>query len=463
MNRAWLIFAASFFLTLAAGCIPEKRIAWSPDGQRAVVMSEQGLYFIDADGTLLAARLSVANARCEWFPDGGRLLVKHPVKARSWSEVAPLFTENEITRIKAEAGTLRERILAYTGDWDNFKFEPKADLSPGMTVAIILYVRDCLSEGLPEKLGEKWQDVKGMEADVWSLQVFAFSPTELVPGDVLLRTLEPLSTISVSPTAKVVAYVAPASSKDATAALHVLPVGGGPSRIIASGVASRYDWSPDGRSLAYIRSMTPLAGGEDNVQLGTLTTVTIAGPDGELSNEALAPQDRVGLLFSSHLDVHWLADGRILFTSVEMTLPATTRDMPQQWTLFALDPKMPASVIRVLGRDLSEPLDAGWPTVLPSPDGRRVLLPGPQGAWTLYGIESGRTTVVVAAGKNNEQQYSLPVWRSNAEVCLVIPVPVEGATELPRQVTLWSEGQPMKSLSDSWPEEVLEGPTSSDK
>jgi hypothetical protein len=202
--------------------------------------------------------------------------------------------------------------------------------------------------------------------------------------------------------------------------------------------------------------MTPLAEGKENVQLGELATVIVAEADGSLCKDALEAKSRVGLLFSSQLDVHWLADGRILFTSAEMTLPATTPDMPQQWMLFAFDPKMPAGVIRVLGRDLSEPLDPSWPMALPSPDGKRVLLPGPHGAWTLYEIETGQTTVVVAGGEDNDRQYSLPAWRSNSEVCLVVPSPVAETKEIRGKVILWRDGQ-ARSLSDKWPEEVLNG------
>ncbi len=456
MTRSGIVFGTCMVVAMAAGCIPEKRIAWSPDGQRAAVMSEAGIYLIDGEGRLLTPRLTAPGARCEWFPDGSRLLVKRPVKAHTWEDVAPLFNDQETARIVAEAGELRVRILAYSGDWDRFKFEPADSLSPGTIVATFLYLRDRLPEGLAEKLGEKWEDAQKLETDIWHLQVFSLTPTALQPEPVLLRTLEPLSGISVSPSGKAVAYLAPKSTEDPTLALFAAPVNGGSPRLIASAVGSRYDWSPDGRSIAYIRCMSQRQEGEDNVQLGTLTTATVADPSGELLDERPEPIDRVGLLFNSLLHIRWTGDGRLFFTSVEMSLPATTRDMPEQWTLFALDLRMPASVIRVLGRDFSEPLNTSWPMFLPSPDGKRVLLPGPEGAWTLYEIETGQTTVVVAAGKKNEHQYSLPTWRNDSEICLVSPVVVEGSSEVRRRVVLWREGS-TRSLSDAWPEEVLAG------
>jgi len=46
-----LIMPLTLLLLLLAGCL-EKRVVWSPDGSRAAVITEDGLYISDAEGKL---------------------------------------------------------------------------------------------------------------------------------------------------------------------------------------------------------------------------------------------------------------------------------------------------------------------------------------------------------------------------------------------------------------------------
>src|SRR5262249_61188107 len=72
-------------LVAAAGCIPEKRIVWSPDGSRATVIASDGLRMCSPDGTLSNPLLPEAR-RGAWFPDSKRLPVIHVSKAKKWAE-----------------------------------------------------------------------------------------------------------------------------------------------------------------------------------------------------------------------------------------------------------------------------------------------------------------------------------------------------------------------------------------
>jgi hypothetical protein len=422
-----------------------------------VVLSDKGLYFIDGEGRVLPPHLAADSARCVWFPDGKRLLIKHTAAVEKWDQAAGLFEPQEVARIQTEAAVLKERVLAYEGDWDAFKFEPEAGFTPAMTAGLLLYLRDRISEGLPAKLGPKWEDLAKIKPDVSEVQVCTLTDAELQRGAILLRTLNPVSALRISPNGKIASFLMPVpSGADHPPGLHVLPVSGGSARLVARHVAEHYDWSQDGRSLVYIAGTASKEESSGNVQLGVLGTITVAGPDDELLQKWIDQKDRVGLLFDERLAVRWLSDGRLFFSSVEVTLPATTRDMPQQWSLFALDPRMPASVIRLLGRDFGESLNGGLPVFQLSPDEKRVLLSGPENSLLLYDLAGGETTKVVGSDQRDSKLQSLPSWRNNSEICLVTPVAKGGESGPRLRVVLWREGE-TQVLSDSWPEEMKSG------
>lgn len=453
MTRNMTLVAFSLVLAAASGCIPEKRIAWSPDGQVAAVMTDDAIRFIDGDGKVLSPQLRLIDPRCEWFPDGRRLLVRHDLPATKWDDVGALFDEPQTARIKSEAQKLRERILGYQGDWDAFKFEPEEDLPPGMVVAIFFYLRDRLPDGLPEKLGAKWEDARKLETPVRHLQIFTFDKTAVSPGPVLLRTLDPVGGLRTSPTGRNVSFLMQTSSRsNQSPTLYVMPTDSGSPRVVAANVAVHYDWSPDGRSLAYIRSNDPPAEGEGIVRLGTLTTITVANAGGELLSSWLDRNDRVGLLFNDQLMVRWLSDERLFFTSVQVSLPATTRDMPQQWSLFALDPRMPASVIRVLGRDFDQSL-LGSPLFFLSPDEKRVVLSGPNNRLTLYDIAAAQGQPIAQPEEESKTARPLPSWRNNSEICFVAPGKPAKGTASRAEIFLWKDGG-VRSLSAAWPDEM---------
>jgi hypothetical protein len=457
MNRLATIAAISLAVTYAAGCIPEKRIVWSPDGQRAAVASDNGLYFIDARGNVLQPRWTQSAAKCVWLPDGKSLVVFHTEKAKTWDEVRGLLDQNALKQVEAGAKDLKDRVLAYDGNWDDFKIDTHNLIRSSTEVALLLYVRDRMSEGLPEKLGEKWNDLQKVTADVTVVQSAKLTKTELTPGRVLLQTLDHTAFARVSPDGRNLALLMSASDSDDDAVvLCVMPLTGGAPRSVSADVAYNYDWSSDGRSLAFIRSTTRQCGGSE-AQLGVLTTVTVADANGKLLQKWEEPVDRAGLLFNESLSVRWLSDGRLMFTSAEVTLPATVCDMPRQWSLFVIDPRTPASVTRVLGRNFDEPLEPSLPLFELSPDETRVLLLGPKGSLTLYAFASGESTAIAPLEADQDGELkSLPCWRNNAEFCFVAKAMGEGDAEQQNEVWLWKSGKKL-AVSREWPEELREG------
>ncbi len=73
--REWACRTAAFGLAalLVGGCY-EKRIQWAPDGQRAAILTSEGLFLSDANGRLSQMLLPEVNA-VAWLSDSQRLAV----------------------------------------------------------------------------------------------------------------------------------------------------------------------------------------------------------------------------------------------------------------------------------------------------------------------------------------------------------------------------------------------------
>lgn len=478
MNTRTNLILATLTLAALLGCVPKKRIVWSPDCRRAAVLSDHGLFFIDGDGKVLPPRLPGSVGRCAWFADNRRVAVSHSVKAKTWDALEAALDKPQLEQIIRIAESIKPRMLAYEGDWDDFELDNEKRMPTGEEIAAVLYLRDRLPDGLPEKLGEKWTDVEDIEVDLSRLQRFTVGKTELEPGLTLACTVSGIEQPLVSPDGRLISFLT--GRGDDNAALYVVTADGEAPRLVAENVASDYAWRPDSRGLAYIHSSHSNIKDGDSLQLGSLTTITISDKDGKLLPKWTERKDEVGLVFNRTMAVKWLSDGKLLFSSLELHLPTTTRDMPQQWSLFALDPKMPASVHRVLARDFDEPLDLAIPLFEVSPDETRVLLPGPNGRVTIYEFASGESTVLVDEKDLDSKTRSLPTWRNNTEICLVsrnipegasegkgdaksgdqgLPVashPASGKTGEAIEIVLWKAGK-IRVLSRDWPEDMKEG------
>lgn len=336
-SRSSIACLAIFGLTLC-GCLPEKRIVWSPNGSRAAVATPTGLYLIDATGKLLKPRMTDTPTRCVWTADGKGLLVAHARKAAKWDELTKSMSAPEKEMIESTAVELRKRILDFSGDWEKFELDPDKKLSAGMEAAAVLCLRDKHAEGIKEKLGDKWEDIEKVDAPVWKLTLFDVTDEKLVETKTLFQGLDEIRTPTLSPDGRFAGFLwnrAVATDDENLSSiarslqldqlsLNIVPTDGAkPARLVANKVAIEYDWSPDSRSLAFIHGTPSLEEGS-RVELGSLATTTVADEEGHLL-EKWEENDRVGMLFNPMLSVRWLRDGRLLFSSVEVTLPVTTR------------------------------------------------------------------------------------------------------------------------------------------
>jgi len=424
----------------------------------AAVVTDHDLRFIDGNGSVLPLRLAGSIKQCAWFPNAKTIVAVQSTKAKTWDDAARVLSIEQTARIKAFAHEVRPRIFAYQGDWDDFQFSPDKKRNTSMEVAAMMYLRDRRSEGLREKLKDKWDDLKDIELDVSRLGVFVIKDSSLSAGCILATSIDEINTPKVAPGGRLVAFLTGRWNKaDDELALYVVSTNGGPTKRIADDVALDYDWSPDGRSIAFIRATSSKPKDDADARIGQLTVATVATADGTLLKEPSPVKDKVGLFFSNVMGARWMKDGRLLFSSVELCLPVTTGDMPQQWALFVLDPRMPASVTRVLGRNVIQSMDEGLPLFELSPDEKRVLLPQLNGRIALYEFATGKSIQLVQKQADAEEKIrSLPCWRNNQEACFVVPARPNAKPKIPAQVVIWKDGT-THALSKDWPEAMKSG------
>jgi hypothetical protein len=458
MNPRFLLSVCAAAALAVTGCLPEKRIVWSPDGSRAAVATPNGLFFVDRTGVVQKPRLKGSATLCHWMPDGRRLAVVHVSQEVSWEALAGILPQVEREGIMAFAAEVHRRILEFTGDWDAFDLGKGDNESSETAAAALLYLRDHDAGQIREKIGpDKWKDLQDLDISIHTLQIFGLDGDALEPGQILWRSLYSLRQPLVDPQGRFVGVIRGGGvDQEDMFSLHVVAIAGGAPRLVASNVSLDFAWSPDGRNLAFIRSGDPEHESESNIHLGSLTTVCVADAEGKLLEEWTQMQDRVGLLFNQALGVEWLRDGRLMFASVEVSLPATSRDMPQQWSVFSLDPRTPASVTRVVARDFGEPVDPGLPLFEISPDEGRVLLPGPKGRLSLYEFAAGSTTVLADADDPEGKTRCLPYWRADGAVCFVRPKAGAPPKSQEVELVIWKDGTTSPFGAD-WPDAMKDG------
>jgi len=444
--------------TVLSGCIPEKRVVWSPDGRRAALIGGDGLYVCNETGRL-SERLAEAVEQVVWLSDSQRLVAERTVDLSTWEAVRTTIDAERVKGIKAGGERLRAEVLAHEGGFDDFEPQSLEELNAGEQAAAVLYLRDELSEGLPEKLGAKWTELEDISASARSFQAWTVGENSLEPGPVLAWALDGTHGLTVSPDGRSMAYVE--RGGDDGARLYVVPVdGSAPPRLVDEQTTVFPAWSGDGRFLAYAVASGTLSGDKEKMELGVLVRRAVADADGGLLAPFGEVENLAGLVFSPETMVACLRDGRILFATLEIQLPCTSKDMPQRMSLFAVDPDRQPTVQRVLPRQTQSEVADMMHRFQLSPDQRRVCVPGGNGEVTVLELATGRVWSVLGDDEV-EKLRTLPTWRSCDELCLTVWVEKEGGNgrdEIVLAKVDWESGEVQRRvLSKDWPQEVVLG------
>ncbi len=437
-----------------AGCIPQKRVAWSPDGKVAAVVAADGLRFFDPAGGLSAV-LAPGVTQIEWFADGSRLLAVRDQQARTWDEVTTVLTDDRRDDLMQRAEQVRNDLLAYEGDWDHFDSSGFHGLNGAAKLAVVLYIRDYLSEGMPEKLGERWDKISEFSASIRSLEVLRVAGERVTPATVILRTLDDVAWPRVSPDGRLVAFSRPATEDEPfTRTQLVAPIRANAAPIEVARFTGLFpDWSADSRELVFASAGGELRKG-DALQLGVIArqTVTPAGDTVELGKE----EPLAGILFDPMTRIRCLGDGRILFASIELNLPCTDSDMPRRPSLFAIDPARQSTVTRLVPRQI-EPKMTDMVTLFEvSPDEQRVTVPGSNGSLSVLTLANGEWQEIYSGSDDGDSNKvrMVPTWRRNGELCFTVPPGSPLGSADRHEVVLWSRGT-TRCISKDWSDAVV--------
>jgi hypothetical protein len=463
----WIIVS---LLAVIAGCVPT-RFSWSPDGKWMTVIGDDGLQFADADGSLLPAKIDHVS-QATWFPDSRRVCVCREQDLKTWDEVAKYLAPEQIERITTGAERARQMALAQSvttdEQWKAFGsqfietvqragYDVRIVKDEGMDA--LIYLRDHDTDGELRKHipAERWAEFQKVHATVHFVQVYSLSAVgqSVEPGATVFSTLHDVRDMRVSPTGQAVA-VTTSSLDEHACDLWLVPADGSKAAVKAVERTSWYpDWTTDGRSVVFARAATPADG--DAVRLGAIGRADVVASDGSIHPDV--KPDLVGMVYSEFGRVRCLKDGRIVFVSADLTLPATTQDMPQHAQLFAISPGDSPTITRLLPQATMEQAGDAPQFFEISPDGSRVAIPSGNGHVSVTDLASGAVTEVqpddVPSGDKAGTLLSVPQWRSADELTFIAPGSKRAA---PPRVVLWSKSKDAwKTLSDKWPAGLSEG------
>jgi hypothetical protein len=432
-TRAAVLAGLALF---AAGCLQE-RLAWSPNGRRAAVITADGLHLTDASGRITP--LLVAGAyRAAWLPDSQRLVIARRKPAKDFAAVAAALGPDRTRALvaKAEAVGARIKDLPRTDDAGKLLAAEIGDDLPG----VLAYLREQPHHlaALRTRFGRDWkQEDETKPVDLNEVFVARISNDTVTAQATLLIGLPGIHHLRPSPGGQAVALTTAAELSphpDHGIALLVAPVEGrAPAVLVASQSTTHPDWTSDGRALVYFKA-TGTADSDDELRLGALVQRTVLDPAGRiaLANEST---DLAGLVHHQRNRVRCLRDGRLLFNASALTLPtiADGRDTREQ--LFLLTPGASPTLQPVMSADEVQNLPAALSSFELSPDDAQVLVAADDAAVWRITLATGQVEPICDKLERQSQtedgeNYPAPAWRAAGEFTYVRRPSPTGPVEL---------------------------------
>ncbi len=431
--KSWTITILS--LALLAGCFEvEERLAWAPDGSRALLRVEDKLYFVDPNGNLSDAVASSVTGAA-WLPDSRGLVLTRSLAVDKWSEAERLLPADE-----AEAAKNLAKAFLALGVEGLEPLEPKR---PELLPAAVLYLFDTQSNALHDAV-RKSKDPAKLETDLSNLRTTQVAEVSIVALDgkplrVIERSLTGCDQPRPSPKAPVVAF-----TRGET--LVVAPLDGGTNRVTAAEkVTGSFDWTADGQSLVYA---TRLSEKDSSDILARVERRTVLDAAGALVAGETTPLTMIYTTFRPR--VAGLADGRALLASLALQLPAPPKAEPMA-RLYWIEPALGTNAVPVAIPTVAGALPQDLAAFAPSPDGRQVAI-----------VESGSDSVVVLDAASGAAEIVspnrgwksrvLPAWRGNDELYFAaLPAASTNRPELFR----WRKGSAPVAVSTNWPDKVV--------
>jgi len=408
MKRLIILFV-SVCMLLLSGCIPE-RIVWSPDGNSALVLGDDGVHLTDADGKLGPVLVKNA-ARVAWMPGGKSFLITTTLSFKTWSDFA---TASGATADVAVLEGIRKALV--TDDNAALRSLPQDVLRRAA-----LYLRDN-----EPRLTALMEDANcAMKPDELYepvvCQRFSMVDGKATNGTVIFwgaegHTLE--MRVNHAGTYVAITQTTYEDRGEHPPRLFVVPSEPKPGhpQLLDLGISSAYpDWEPSDNSVVYF---TRDEGGD------ILCRQQVLDERGDLHAQDWGHEELATVLFDGQARIRCAPDGRIYFSALEVTLPVARRDRPTQTNLFVIQPDCRAIVTRVMPRREHEEVKDSHLFEL-SPDGTKIAIFFDEGRVAVLNVASSFLTHMQGLSLepfNSEgDAYTMPSWRSNSELTFVRP------------------------------------------
>ena len=440
-------------LVLISGCFLEERMFWSPDGRRAAVIVPQGLCLMDTNGNLSAPLISDVTYAA-WLPDGQGLVILRHIAATNWQEIGRLISPQEKVMLEGFAaglpGLITGALEASGGDMSTIEekfFKPlKIELGPAFLAAII-----CLRDTKPETFSnllarvsnpEQLELSKADEAIVQELSVVRLDGDKLAGQPLVLeRTLAALSEPRPSPSTAVVAFL-----RDNV--LTVAPLGGGTNRVTVNDkIGGSYDWTPDGKALVYAAGLSEEWKNGDMNIANVQRRVVIGGAGELVEGESVL---LAAGAFPFNARVRCLPDGRVLFASLAIQLPAGA-NAASEARFYVVDPAAGTNAAPIAIPTAPKALPADLSGFAVSPDGRYVVI-GEYGSDSIALLEIATGRLEVISPNRGARNRTMPAWRSDELYFAALP---EAGAKRPEWMR-WRKGGTAQVFSGRWPNSAVE-------
>lgn len=462
---------------LLSGCLPEERIWWSPQGDRAVVMVDDHLHLTTANGELGKPLLNGASIEdwlvktLSWLPDGSGFVCSRVRHMQTWKEAQKLISTEEAKRIESWLPSvlpmLEVEIARIKELSDISSLQPllpgenKQLFEIGLRVLVERRRADVeqVFSKLPqrEKIMAELDDPKGRFPVQELCIVKLDQPPEAAPQGIAWDMLELPVLPKVSPKHDAIAFLQ-LSEDTESAQLNVMSLDGQSRLTIAQQVSSgSFHWMPDGRTLIFTK---PLGQQGDSVQ--SIQQITVLQPSGALMKPAHDVQpdgswlkvdapDRLAepkllamALLPGSAALHPLPDGRILFASQPITLPVV-ESRPKLEPLLHLISADGQSLSTIPTAPGDLPTDLNY--LVPSPDGKHVaVVEAETDAVAVVELSTGKTEIISSPHEGWKCE-TIPAWKSATELTFAA---LDMDSKTP-QWMLWSSANGARSISDKWP------------
>jgi len=475
MRYSLRIAASVSIVFLLGSCFPEERFWWSPQGDRALVILEDGVHLVGTDGKLGKpldglATTDVGTLGLSWLPDGQGFIWEREREVKFWDEVAKAAPANEVKEVDALMPAVMPliesavKLAAPAEKLDQIASALPQELRTSLTPA---FMRAYAADPAPiEKMLSvlpKGEDIiKSLRKEGSTFHLGKLCEVRLKDGQIdstRVITTSLLSRHLFPKTSPKHAAVACLSAREGAeyASLEVWPHDGGAPLIITQRASVAYAWTPDGRSIVFA---SPIEGKDS--KLMSIQCLTVLQEPGALmkepydkqadgSNLSVTGPDRLAspqLLATAVIPslprVQVLPDGRVLFASHPATLPSAGTELQREPQLYLIAADG-SEVQRVPTAPGELPSDLS--VFVASPDGQRVaVVESETDAVAVVELSTGKTQIVSPAHEQWKCE-TVPAWRTSNDLTFAA---LHGTSPTPQWMQ-WTVGQGTRCLSESWP------------